>query len=56
MLADVRAQQATEVDFISGALVRAAAEHGVEAPLHGAMYRLVRAREAAWAAPSTWHA
>ncbi len=54
MLADVRARRQTEVDFISGALMRAAARYGVEAPLHSAMYRLVRARQASWGDPSSW--
>ncbi len=47
MLEDVRAGRATEVDFITGALVREAAKHGVPVPLHTAMYRLVKAREGA---------
>jgi 2-dehydropantoate 2-reductase len=47
MLEDVRAGRATEIDFITGALVREAATHGVHVPLHEAMYRLVRARESA---------
>jgi 2-dehydropantoate 2-reductase len=47
MLEDVRAGRATEIDFITGALVREAARHGVPVPLHTAMYRLVKAREAA---------
>ena len=56
MLADVRVGQRTEVDFISGALVRAAEQYGVDAPLHTAMYQLVRGREASWDDPSTWSA
>jgi 2-dehydropantoate 2-reductase len=48
MLEDVLAQRATEVEFITGALVREAARLGVEVPLSTAMYRLVRAREASW--------
>jgi 2-dehydropantoate 2-reductase len=47
MLEDVRSGRPTEVDFITGALVREAEKHGVAAPLHTAMYRLVKAREAA---------
>jgi len=47
MLEDVRSGRATEVDFITGALVRAAQQHGVPVPLHEAMYRLVKARECA---------
>jgi 2-dehydropantoate 2-reductase len=47
MLADVRARQPTEVDFITGALVREAERLGVPVPLHTAMYRLVKARECA---------
>jgi len=47
MLEDVRAGRPTEVDFITGALVREAERHGVPVPLHEAMYRLVKARECA---------
>jgi len=47
MLEDVRSGRPTEVDFITGALVREAGKHGVPVPLHTAMYRLVRARECA---------
>src|SRR5215510_14298480 len=46
MLEDVRAGRATEIDFITGALVREAAKHDVPVPLHTAMYRLVKAKEA----------
>jgi 2-dehydropantoate 2-reductase len=49
MLEDVEARRRTEVDQITGALVREAARLGVEVPLHTAMYRLVKAREASWA-------
>ena len=48
MLEDVEARRATEIDLITGALVREAERHGVAAPLHTAMYRLVKAREAAY--------
>ncbi len=47
MLEDVRARRPTEIDFITGALVREADRLGVPAPLHTAMYRLVKARETA---------
>ena len=45
MLEDVRAGRATEIDFITGALVREATRRGIPVPLHTAMYRLVKARE-----------
>lgn len=48
MLEDVQAHRPTEIDLITGALVREAERHGVEAPLHTAMYRLVKAREESW--------
>jgi 2-dehydropantoate 2-reductase len=48
MLEDVQARRPTEVDHISGALVREAERLGVPAPLHTALWRLVRAREASW--------
>ena len=48
MLDDVRSHRATEVDFITGSLVREADRVGVPVPLHTAMYRLVKARESAY--------
>jgi 2-dehydropantoate 2-reductase len=48
MLEDVRARRPTEVDQISGALVREAERLGVPVPLHTALWRLVKAREASW--------
>ena len=47
MLEDVRARRPTEIDFITGALVREAERLGVPVPLHTAMYRLIKARESA---------
>jgi 2-dehydropantoate 2-reductase len=49
MLEDVEAHRPTEVDQITGALVREADRLGVSVPLQTAMYRLVKAREASWA-------
>jgi 2-dehydropantoate 2-reductase len=48
MLEDVAARRPTEIDQISGALVREAQRLGVPTPLHTALYRLVKAREASW--------
>ena len=48
MLEDVNARRRTEVDFITGALVREATRLGVPVPLHEAVYRLVRAKETSW--------
>ena len=48
MLEDVEAHRRTEVDFITGALVREADRRGVDAPLLTAVYRLVKAREASY--------
>jgi 2-dehydropantoate 2-reductase len=48
MLEDVEAHRRTEIDYITGALVREAERVGVPVPLHAAMYRLVKAREASW--------
>jgi 2-dehydropantoate 2-reductase len=48
MLEDVEARRPTEVDFITGALVREAERRGIEAPLMTAVYRLVKAREASY--------
>ena len=48
MLYDVRHQLPTEVDFLSGAIAREAQRVGVAAPLHTAVYRLIKGKEAAW--------
>lgn len=48
MLYDVRHQSPTEVDFLSGAIAREADRAGVKAPLHTAVYRLIKAKEASW--------
>jgi 2-dehydropantoate 2-reductase len=48
MLEDVEARRPTEVDTITGALVREARRVGVPVPLHETMYRLIKAREASW--------
>jgi 2-dehydropantoate 2-reductase len=48
MLYDVRRQLPTEVDFLSGAIAREARRLGVPAPLHTAVYRLIKGKEASW--------
>ncbi len=48
MLEDVEAHRPTEIDLITGALVREAERHGVIVPLHLALYRLVKAKEESW--------
>jgi 2-dehydropantoate 2-reductase len=53
MLEDVLSQNPTEVEFITGALLREAERFGVATPLSEAMYRLVRARESSWAPART---
>ncbi len=45
MLGDIRAGRKTEVEFISGALVREADRLGVDVPLSRGLYQLVRARD-----------
>lgn len=48
MLEDVRARRDTEVDWITGAIVREANRLGVPAPINETLYRLVKARELSW--------
>jgi 2-dehydropantoate 2-reductase len=48
MLEDVEAHRRTEIESITGALVREASRVGVDVPLHTALYRLVRAKEASY--------
>jgi 2-dehydropantoate 2-reductase len=48
MLEDVEAHRRTEVDMITGALVREAHRVGVPVPLHETMERLIKAKEDSW--------
>ena len=48
MLSDVRNQNYTEVDWITGSIVRAANEVGMPAPYHETLYRLVKGVESSW--------
>jgi 2-dehydropantoate 2-reductase len=48
MLEDVDARRVTEIDLITGSLVREAEKHDVPVPLHGALYALVKGKEASW--------
>jgi 2-dehydropantoate 2-reductase len=48
MLEDVDAHRRTEIELITGSLVREGAKHGVPVPLHTAMYRLIKAKEDSW--------
>jgi 2-dehydropantoate 2-reductase len=48
MLEDVKARRTTEIELITGSLVREAEKAGVPAPLHTAMYALVKAKEASY--------
>ena len=48
MLEDATAHRPTEIDLISGSLVREAERHGVAVPLHAAMVGLVKAKEASY--------
>jgi 2-dehydropantoate 2-reductase len=48
MLYDIRHQLQTEVDYLGGAIAREAQRAGIHAPLHTALYRLIKAKEASW--------
>jgi 2-dehydropantoate 2-reductase len=48
MLEDVEAHRQTEVELITGSLVREAERRGVAVPRHRMVYALVRGREASW--------
>ncbi len=48
MLEDVQARRLTEVDMITGSLVREAHRLNVPVPLHEAMYSLIKGKEASW--------
>ena len=46
MLEDIESGRATEIDLITGALIREAERAGIVVPLHEALYALVKAKEA----------
>lgn len=48
MLEDVEARRTTEIDLITGSLIREAERHDVPVPLHRALYALVKGKEASW--------
>jgi 2-dehydropantoate 2-reductase len=48
MLEDVEAERPTEIDLITGALVREAERMDVPVPLHRALYALVKGKEASY--------
>jgi 2-dehydropantoate 2-reductase len=48
MLYDVRHELPTEADFLNGAIAREARRAGVAAPLHTAVYQLIKGKEASW--------
>ena len=48
MLYDIRNKLRTEVDFLGGAIAREAQRAGIPAPLHTALYRLIRGKEVSW--------
>ncbi len=48
MLEDVEARRPTEIELITGALVREAERLDVPVPLHTTLLRLIRAKEASW--------
>ena len=48
MLEDVEAKRPTEIELITGALVREAERRDVPVPLHAALYALVKAKEASY--------
>jgi 2-dehydropantoate 2-reductase len=48
MLEDVDARRETEIELITGSLVREAEKHDVAVPLHTLMYGLVRGKQASW--------
>jgi 2-dehydropantoate 2-reductase len=48
MLYDTRHKLRTEIDFLGGAIAREAARAGIPAPLHTALYRLIKGKEESW--------
>jgi 2-dehydropantoate 2-reductase len=48
MLEDVDARRPTEIDMITGSLVREAHRVGIPVPLHETMEALIKGKEASW--------
>lgn len=48
MLSDVRARQPTEIDWLTGAIVRQARTLGIDVPIHEALFGLVKGLELSW--------
>ncbi len=48
MLQDVEARRPTEIDYLSGGIVRFGDEHGVPTPLNRAIWALVKGLEQSW--------
>jgi ketopantoate reductase len=48
MLYDIHHKLKTEIDFLGGAIAREAHRAGIPAPLHTALYRLIRGKETSW--------
>jgi 2-dehydropantoate 2-reductase len=48
MLYDIRRHLPTEIEFLGGAIAREARRAGISAPLHTALYRLIKAKEESW--------
>jgi len=48
MLYDIQHKLETEVDFLGGAIAREAQRAGIPAPLHTALYRLIKGKEVSW--------
>src|ERR1700686_3638795 len=56
MLYDIRHKLRTEVDFLGGAIAREAQRARIPAPLHTALYRLIKSKEASWSYEGKKHA
>jgi 2-dehydropantoate 2-reductase len=56
MLYDIRHKLKTEVDYLGGAIAREAHRAGIPAPLHTALYRLIKGKEASWTYQGKNHA
>ena len=48
MLYDIKHRLPTEVDYLGGAIAHEAERAGLSAPLHTALYRLIKGKQASW--------